>query len=279
MQITTIFKKAYPAILIAMFLGCSNGTEDQRVNNSSINYGAQLSEQLTSSVLWYKFSSEMRANYYQAFNYGKIIVTDNLKQLKKGQKAAVVFDVDETVLDNSPFEAEIIYNNLAYTDSLWSVWVYKANAKALPGALEFTKYLQNLGIEVFYITNREQQHKGITIKNLISEGFPFADSAHVLTKEPGKSNKTERRNLVSDNFQIILLVGDNLRDFDEKFSDRSNDLGFKAVDENAHEFGTKYLVLPNPMYGEWEKGIYQYKKEISDSVMFEMRRNIMKTVF
>ena len=53
-----------------------------------------------------------------------------------------------------------------------------------------------------------------------------------------------------------MLLGDNLRDLDEMFGNRGEDLGYNIVDEHKENFGTKFIVFPNPIYGEWEKAVY-----------------------
>jgi predicted secreted acid phosphatase len=57
-------------------------------------------------------------------------------------------------------------------------------------------------------------------------------------------------------------MGDNLRDFSENFAGRPADFGAAKADSAKNDFGSKYIVMPNPMYGEWERAMYNnsYKK-------------------
>ncbi len=205
------------------------------------------------SVLWYKQSAEMKACYYQTFNFAKKLLDEKIagEETNKLPKAVVV-DVDETMLDNSPYEVELINTGIAYTSESWKAWTDKASAKALPGSLDFVKYAESKGVEVFYISNRKLNEVESTMKNLKNIGFPYADKKHILFKDQ-TSDKTERRANVSENYEIILLIGDNLRDFDELFKNRETNNGFDIVEENKEAFGDKFLILPNPMYGEWGK--------------------------
>jgi 5'-nucleotidase (lipoprotein e(P4) family) len=105
-------------------------------------------------------------------------------------------------------------------------------------------------VEVFYISNRTVQEMGPTIENMAAVGFVNADSTHMLLKET-TSSKVERRALIEKNYEILLLVGDNLADHSGSYEKRGPDHGFAAVDADRKLFGTRYIVLPNPMYGSW----------------------------
>lgn len=229
-------------------------------------------DHLIMSVLWYQKSSEMKALYYQCFNWAKLRVEMDVLNNPSGMKKAVVVDIDETMLDNSPFETESITTGKKYSKERWSKWTSMINAKALPGAVEFSKYAESKGVEVFYISNRSVDEFGVTLKNLQKENFAYADSAHLLLKT-NTSSKTIRRDLVKENFEIILLIGDNMGDFSEIFEDRSDNFGFNIVEENKNKFGDKFIVLPNPMYGSWEKAVLDFKKDLSNEEKYNLRKS------
>jgi 5'-nucleotidase (lipoprotein e(P4) family) len=164
--------------------------------------------------------------------------------------AAVVLDIDETLLDNSPFQGWQVLEKKSFNNDDWFRWVELARARPLPGAVEFTRYADSLGVEVFYVSNRTVQEMGPTIENMAAWGFVNADSTHMLLKET-TSSKVERRALIEKDYEILLLVGDNLADHSGIYEKRGPDHGFVAVDADRKLFGTKYIVLPNPMYGNW----------------------------
>lgn len=89
------------------------------------------------------------------------------------------------------------------------------------------------------------------------------------------SNKNERRNKVSEQHEIILLIGDNLTDFSEIFADRGNDMGKTIVEKNGALFGTKYILMPNPMYGEWLKPIYKNSYKWSLAQLDSLRKSMI----
>jgi 5'-nucleotidase (lipoprotein e(P4) family) len=166
----------------------------------------------------------------------------------------VVVDIDETVLDNSPYQVNAIRQGRTFDQNDWTQWTDKAAAKASPGALDFLKFAASVGCEVFYITNRDIRERASTLKNLNDLGFPFADEQHLLLME-GTSDKTERRARVAASHRIVLLVGDQLRDFDERFKDRSVDYGRDLVDALSDSLSQYFILLPNPMYGTYRDAI------------------------
>ena len=225
-------------------------------------------DHLILATLWYQKSAEMRALYYQCFRNAETALRENLALQgsrmpaadspvtkdtapEEAQKpAAVVLDIDETLLDNSPYQGWQVIEKKAFNNDDWFRWVELSRARPLPGAVQFTRYADSLGVEVFYVSNRTVQEMGPTIQNMTEWGFVNADSTHLLLKET-TSSKVERRAMIERNYEIILLVGDNLADLSETYEKRGPDLGFGAVDSDRRLFGTKYIVLPNPMYGNW----------------------------
>ena len=255
--------KLYSFVLItALLVSCSTSQK------TSVATGSDQ-DKLLMAVAWYQHSAEMKALYYQGFNIAHMRLDEALAANSQKKPLAVVVDIDETMLDNSPFETTVINN----TDDLqgWYNWTNKASAKALPGALEFANYAKSKDVSIFYITNRDDKERASTLKNLQNENFPFATEAHLLTRSDlsystgNTSSKKGRREKVTETHEIILLIGDNLNDFSEAFEDRSSNDGKSAVEMNREKFGQKFIVLPNPMYGAWEKPLYDYKEGLSDA--------------
>ncbi len=216
-----------------------------------------LENNLLNATVWFQHSAEQEACYLQAYSLAKNVLFANLQMTDNDMPKAIILDIDETVLDNSPLEAYLIKNNIPYSSEIWDKWVALEKARALPGVHDFLNFAKDSGIEVFYISNRRVKSLQHTINNLQKEGLPFADSMHVLLKDT-TSDKTPRRKIVTEKYDVLLYIGDNLRDFSEDFKDRSQKDGKLAVDDNKNLFGKKYIILPNPMYGEW---LSQYKGE------------------
>jgi 5'-nucleotidase (lipoprotein e(P4) family) len=222
----------------------------------SLNMSAQ--EHLVMSVVWYQKSAEMKALYYQGFNFAMITINNKMKNMEPATKSAVVLDIDETVLDNSPYEAMMIQKGIPYSTKTWKEWTKLAIAKPTPGVVEFLNHLKSKGIEAFYVSNRDMDERDATLKNMLAENIPFADTTHLLLRK-GNSNKIDRYKSVEKNYKILLTIGDNLRDYSEIFSNRKNNYGMNMADSLKTKFGEDFIILPNPMYGDWEKAVYNGK--------------------
>jgi 5'-nucleotidase (lipoprotein e(P4) family) len=223
-----------------------------RTNNDE---GKQSQDHFLYATIWFQRSPEMQALYYQGYNMASLRLAEFVKQ-KTAKPKAVVVDIDETMLDNSPLEAQVIFNKAEFTPELWKKWSSMAKAKALPGAVEFSHFCDSLGVEVIYISNRKIDEVDVTVKNLDSLGFAFARKENMFFRDK-VSSKRERRDKVSEKYEIVMLIGDNLNDLSEVFENRGVDWGKSVVEHNKKEFGNRFIMLPNPMYGEWEKNIFK----------------------
>ena len=228
------------------------------------------------AVLWQKTSAEYRALAYQAYNLATLRLQQALPE-KHNKPLAVVADLDETVLNNSQFEALSILEGLNYYDDFMQ-WVEEAEAVVVPGAYEFLNFAQQNGVEIFYISNRDEKYRDGTLKNLQKLNLPYADNDHILLRD-GNSNKQPRRDFVAGNYEIVLFLGDNLIDFLDIFRQKSIEQRFLAADSLKLEFGSKFIILPNPMYGEWEKTIYGGTRKVSDEKKEEFRYKALKEEF
>lgn len=226
------------------------------------------------STVWFQKSAEMRACYYQTYSFAYLQLVQNKNNYVGSKPTAVVLDIDETVLDNSPYQASLILNNKSYESTTWKAWTDKASAKALPGAVEFTQKAKNAGVNVIYISNRKTNELSTTLTNLNYCGFADADSSHVFLST-GTSDKTERRNLVSEKYDVLLYIGDALTDFDQIFAHRDSNLALYLVDSLKNYYGNRYIILPNPTYGEWENAVYKYNYTLTVRQKSEALRGVL----
>jgi len=235
------------------------------------------------AILFMQKAAEFRALCYQAFNIARMQLDadfdkKNLKKLAKPERKmtrAIVVDIDETVLDNSPHQAELVKNRMPFTPSIWTAWVNRRIAKPIPGAVEFLKYANAKGIRVFYVSNRNEAEKQGTIDNLKAVGFPDVSDETVLVRTT-ESGKEARRQIISAKHRIVLLMGDNLNDLSNVFERKSVDDRFAEVDKSREIFGRKFIVLPNAMYGDWENAIYEYGR-LSEIEKTAKRANAMES--
>jgi len=230
------------------------------------------------AVLWQQSSGEWRALSYQAFALARMMLDRDLGSRHRGAlPRAIVVDVDETIMDNSVFQATLIKQQLAYDGKLWTDWVNRAGAAALPGAVDFLRYATAQRTRVFYITNRKEIEKEGTRTNLIKLGFPDVTNETLLVRtDPNSSSKEARRQSVSARYRIVLLMGDNLNDFADFFEKKTVADRIAAVEEHRGEFGNRFIVLPNPMYGDWENAVYEYNFKLTEEQKAVKRKATLK---
>lgn len=223
------------------------------------------------ATLFMQKAAEYRALCFQAFYWGKRTLDDDVKLSKKLPKAerkkprAVVVDIDETVLDNSPAQAYGIKNKLPFNLKDWYAWGEMRKAKAIPGAVDFANYARQKGVRIFYVSNRDDVQQQATMDNLKSAGFPDISAENVLLRQRDAngryvSTKEPRRLAIAEKYRIVILMGDNLNDHADFFESKSVAGRFAEVEKARDLWGNKFIVLPNAMYGEWESAIYRDDK-------------------
>jgi 5'-nucleotidase (lipoprotein e(P4) family) len=134
--------------------------------------------------------------------------------------------------------------------------VEEARAEAVPGALEFCEYAAHRGVTVFYVTNRQDHLLEATRRNLKALGFPLWTHRETIFPRIDNSDKGPRRAAIAQEYRILLLVGDDARDFSSEFVGRSLGERNMLLRKFKSEWGKKWIVLPNPLYGDWEKALY-----------------------
>lgn len=206
------------------------------------------------AVAWQQHSGEYRALSFQAYNFAALSLVNRLRDSLLAKPNCVIVDIDETVLDNAPFQGEEVKKGISFDAKDWTVWTSLAAADTVPGALGFLKFAASKRVETFYVTNRAKADYKATLLNLQRFGFPFADDAHLLVNT-NTSDKEPRRKDISSRYNVLLLCGDNLSDFSNVFY-REQKNTKEEVDKAKDQFGTHFIVLPNPMYGDWEKPLY-----------------------
>jgi len=167
---------------------------------------------------------------------------------------AIIVDLDETVLDNRPFQMGLIREGREFDEVAWNEWIEGAEVEAIPGAVPFLQTAHRLGIEIFYVTNRSHVVEEATRRNLLALDLPLNPELDtLLTKyeQPQWTReKSKRRKLVAARYRVLLILGDNLGDFvTEKLFSRG--ARRKTVLDHADMWGTKWFMLPNPLYGGW----------------------------
>lgn len=235
--------------------------------------------ELLGGVLWLQQAPEARlatqSIYRNATDMLKraIAAPDSAAVEQRGQEGiaalppAVIVDVDETMLDNSPFEAHMVRDGAQFDEAAWARWIGMRSAAAVPGALDFAKAVDKAGARIFYVTNRECaagenraespcKAKADTMANMAKLGFPRADDAEAFLlkgeRPDWRTDKTSRRQHVAARYRIVMMAGDDMRDFlspAQAHALHARDRELVKLAES--EIGRRWFVIPNPMYGSW----------------------------
>ena len=220
------------------------------------------------AVLWMQTSAEYHVLCSMVFNQAKKALdatladkkwTACLEQTKDFSHLppAVIMDIDETVLDNSPFQGEVAKKDLRNDTNLWTEWVRLQRCEGIPGALDFIKYAQSKEVTVFFITNRDHSDQEATRKNLTQLGVNVPETPEtVLTKKDNDSDKSLRRATVAACHRILLLIGDDLGDF--VWANDTPAERIKISKQHSDKWGTGWFLLPNPVYGSWDGSLHNF---------------------
>jgi 5'-nucleotidase (lipoprotein e(P4) family) len=208
---------------------------------------------------WFRNSAERRAIDTEIYAMASEVVSRSASGLAAGS-FAVVLDVDETVLDNSEYQARLAKTGQSYRGDTWAAWVKEEKAVALPGAAAFTHFVrERLGGRVILVTNRELADCPVTELNLRQQGIGYDAIVCAPNGPDGKpvSDKNRRFDQVLKGegatasfgpLNVIAYFGDNIQDFPRLGQSSSGD---------TSDFGRRYFAFPNPLYGSWTGNAYR----------------------
>lgn len=222
------------------------------------------------ATLWIQTAAEYRASAWQAYAAARSSLARALEDTTwtaaieqegtryGGLPPAIILDIDETVLDNSPNQARLIRSGGEFVPESWTQWVEEGRAPPVPGAPEFLALADSLGVTAFYVTNRDAPHEAATRRNLEAAGMPLDPDVDTVLlrgeREEWVSDKSSRRRAVAERYRVVLLVGDDFNDFvPANLSRAERD---RLVEGYRDRWGERWIVLPNPTYGSWERALY-----------------------
>ena len=249
-----------------------------------------LKEQNIMSVLYQQTAAERLAGSLQTFRSAKQALDNALAdpswsalpgQDIQGKKPAIIVDVDETVLDNTAYEARMILDGTKYPEG-WVSWGKEAVANEVPGAKDFLNYAASKDVTIFYITNRVVELKEATQNNLTKLGIPWDQTKETILMR-GENNwgsdKGSRRALVAQKYRVLLMAGDNLGDFvDAKDNNLSPQQRKAIVEEYADYWGEKWFMLQNITYGDWEGALYDFDYSLSPDEVHNTRLESLEPI-
>jgi 5'-nucleotidase (lipoprotein e(P4) family) len=219
------------------------------------------------AVLWMQTSAEYWASATAVYAAARRGIDAGLKDRKwtaaleqQGEfrrlPPAIILDIDETVLDNSRFQGRMIEDDKFYDPAVWDLWVAGHRATSVPGAVDFLRYAEERKVAVFLVSNRTLAQEAATIENLRILQIHATPEMLLSKDENGwTSDKSPRRAFVAANYRVLALVGDDLNDFvsanDKTLKERA-----ALAAANAAFWGSRWFLLPNAMYGSWDRSLY-----------------------
>ena len=243
------------------------------------------------AVLWTQRSVEFKGNAWTAYKLAMIRLDQGLASRKwtgvpaeqtgnyRNLPPAVILDVDETVLDNSDYQAWNVTAGTNFDPKTWTTFVNSQTSRPVPGALEFAQCAAKKGVKVFYVTNRVTEEEAATRENLAKYGFPLDDKMDTILvkgeKEEWKSSaKSARRAFVAGNYRVLLNIGDNFSDFTDDYKGTEAERQ-KVFDDNAAHWGKEWIVIANPTYGSFESTPYGNDFKLSDDEKRKAKRDAL----
>lgn len=251
-------------------LSCAHTTPAPVAAPAASADNAYYGQETLQSVVWMQSSVEYQAAARQAYaNATRALdaaladpswnaVSESTSAPGGGLRPAVILDVDETCVDNSVYEAELLLAKELHGEERWDAFVKSGKVSAVPGAREFLRHAASRGVAVFYVTNQNVRLEAATRANLTKLGFPLDEARDTLLmvaeRPEWTSDKASRRLFVAQEHRVLLLLGDDFNDF-VNANGKSMDERRAIYDRYRDWFGTKWFMLPNPAYGSWERAV------------------------
>jgi 5'-nucleotidase (lipoprotein e(P4) family) len=253
---------------------------------------AQDASDLLLAALWTQRSVEYKANALTVFALARIRLDEALadknwtaapaEQTGDYQMLppAVILDIDETLLDNSKYQVWMMKSDQTFSTKTWNEFCAAQISTAVPGALEFVKYADSKGVKIFYITNRAAETEKDTRENMQKLGFPLGgnvDTFLMQNEKPGWGGaKSTRRAVVTKDYRVLLNVGDNFGDFDDRYRTSEADR-LKAFDADMAYWGKQWLMIANPTYGSFDTAPYGHDFKKSREEQRKAKRDVLES--
>ncbi len=259
----------------------------------AVAFEAQTESELLNSTLWTQSSVEFKGNSLAIYKLAGLMLDQALADKTwtaapdeqasgfEGKPPAVILDVDETVLDNSAYQAWLVKTGKSFSSKTWGPFVRAEISGPVPGSLQFIEDAVGKGVKVFYVTNRKAPLEDATRNNLKALGYPIDDSEDTVLMrgeiEAWKSSKKGvRRAHIAQNYRIAMLIGDNFGDFVDGY--KGSPAERQAImTKHLDMWGTRWFVIANPMYGSWESAHFGHDWKLPSEQRRQMKHDAMET--
>ena len=244
--------KPLSCVLLVVALGaCASKQAPVPVSAPQVATATQT-PQAPNEIRWVLESAEYQAAVIQVYRLATARVEQAVAKRPAGSWG-VVLDADETVLNNSMYQLERAKQGLAFSADSWNAWVKRREATPLPGAAAFLNRVRALGGKIAIVTNR--LHSECDDTRAVFDTYKLVFDVMLCRPDGTPSDKNPRFEAVANGsttasstaLDIVAFVGDNILDF-PKMAQAARKIGAPAFTE----FGVRFFLVPNPMYGSWQ---------------------------
>jgi 5'-nucleotidase (lipoprotein e(P4) family) len=207
---------------------------------------------LPDNIRWVRDSAEYQALTLQAYAVATAHVEAEAPRRSPGTWA-VILDADDTVINNVPYQIGLFRDGVRHTQERFTAWTRERASTPVPGAARFLTRVRTLGGRIAIVTNRIAIECPDTEAVFRKYGLVF--DVMLCRTDPASSDKNPRFRAVAEGrttlgarpLDVIAWLGDNIHDFPGASQ------SLRQAGETAHaEFGDRWFVFPNPMYGSWQ---------------------------
>ncbi len=182
---------------------------------------------------------------------------------------AIIVNLDDAVWNNNPYESRLVLQNTQYDYESFAQWCNEANCVAIPGAKQFLQHARDLGCSIIYISPRGDDLRDATLRNLQRVHFPYDPSCDDLLLD-GMWGDHDKREQVAQKFRVLLIVSESLGDFAHG-AQAPPAVRRELAERYAENWGLKWFILPNPVYGIWEYCLYDFNFDLDRSSRIQIK--------
>lgn len=273
-------RRSILALVLALLAGCSAAPSNQSTGRADNRLDA---------VLWQTTSAEYqvlaRSIYASAqAQLERALADANWTALPSQQDnyqrlpPAVIMDIDETVIDTSAFQSQLVRDQARFSSRPWRQWQERNQPSAVPGAVEFIAAAESRGVKIFFVTNRDHATEETTRRNLAAIGLSLPNDLDTVLcrseRTDWSNDKESRRRFIAQSYRVVMMFGDDLGDFISEF--RLLPAARLAAALKRGQWGSRWFMLPNPMYGSWEGSLYDFRTDLSPDEVSQQKFNHLR---
>jgi len=163
--------------------------------------------------------------YYESGKFdeelNKVIVEakEKFNQVEFKENSVVIFDVDETALDNYGLAEQM---GFGYVYEMNKRWNAELKSPAIEQVKELYNFLLSKGAKIIFLTGRNFPEYEVTYQNLKKEGYTVFDT---LITQIGDERKMKAQNfksakrawLTKQGYEIVGTIGDQWSDLEGEY--------------------------------------------------------------